>query len=311
MSALLFRSYADGAVDTTIPGWSLQCVQTSAGALSGGARELHVPGIQLLDEQYRHVVTNHYGVAPAGSIAVVIPLQLYSEGRLNGTPWTSGQVCVWDTDREFNAISPPGDLLVVIVDRQLLSDYIRQTEHLDPLPALRGGSLVFEAAVGPLAASLLPLITDGFDPADENASLASQEAVRQHVLETLAPLLVDRVVDAWASTTHGTHLANVRRVRHLAMAQPDSPLQVQDLCQALQVSRSSLQASFRAVLGMSPLNYLRTLRLDGVRRDLIAGASVKSAVEKWGFWHWSRFSHDYRQLFGELPSQTLRRRATR
>jgi AraC family ethanolamine operon transcriptional activator len=37
------------------------------------------------------------------------------------------------------------------------------------------------------------------------------------------------------------------------------------------------------------------------------GHSVKDVTETWGFWHWSRFSQDYRRLFGELPSVTARR----
>jgi AraC family transcriptional regulator, ethanolamine operon transcriptional activator len=41
--------------------------------------------------------------------------------------------------------------------------------------------------------------------------------------------------------------------------------------------------------------------LDGARRGLLAGCSVQEVVETWGFWHWSRFSRDYRRLFGELP----------
>jgi AraC family ethanolamine operon transcriptional activator len=34
---------------------------------------------------------------------------------------------------------------------------------------------------------------------------------------------------------------------------------------------------------------------------------VKDAVEAYGFWHLSRFSRDYKTMFGELPSETLRR----
>jgi len=34
---------------------------------------------------------------------------------------------------------------------------------------------------------------------------------------------------------------------------------------------------------------------------------VQEMAARWGFWHLSRFSSDYRTLFGETPSQTLRR----
>ena len=79
---------------------------------------------------------------------------------------------------------------------------------------------------------------------------------------------------------------------------------------SLGVSRRWLQLSFNEVLRVGPLAYLRAMRLGGARRMLAngtAGMQVKDAVEAFGFWHLSRFSHDYRCLFGELPSETLRR----
>jgi AraC family ethanolamine operon transcriptional activator len=35
--------------------------------------------------------------------------------------------------------------------------------------------------------------------------------------------------------------------------------------------------------------------------------SIGDVAASWGFWHWSHFAGKYRELFGELPSQTLQR----
>ena len=306
---LLRRSYANGSVDTAIPGWSHHCVQTSSGALSGGARELHTSGVQLLEEHYRNVVINHYGVAAPDCIGLVIPFRLQGEGMFNGQRWVSGTICAWNTNREFNAIAPPADILCVMLGRSLLIEHIAQTEHIDLEPALLRSTLVFGTpeTTAALAARLSELIVAAFGDDWDATTPAAQQAIRQEVLETLAPALVEQL-DA-SHYDHGSfrHLINVRRAREVALAQPDTPLQVQDLCRELRISRRTLQASFRAVLGISPLWYLRTLRLDGARRNLLAGCTVKEVTERWGFWHWSRFSHDYQRLFGELPSTTLRR----
>ena len=37
-------------------------------------------------------------------------------------------------------------------------------------------------------------------------------------------------------------------------------------------------------------------------------ASVQDAAAAYGFWHMSQFAVDYRELFGERPSETLKRR---
>lgn len=58
------------------------------------------------------------------------------------------------------------------------------------------------------------------------------------------------------------------------------------------------------------MHYLRDLRLQRVRDELLSGSGspVASVALRWGFEHMGRFATQYRQAFGETPSQTLRRR---
>jgi transcriptional regulator GlxA family with amidase domain len=60
----------------------------------------------------------------------------------------------------------------------------------------------------------------------------------------------------------------------------------------------------------TPKAYLKTLRLNAARRDLLGGGprtTVTDVALEWGFLHFGWFSQDYRRLFGETPSQTLLR----
>jgi transcriptional regulator GlxA family with amidase domain len=83
-----------------------------------------------------------------------------------------------------------------------------------------------------------------------------------------------------------------------------------ELCQRLQVSRRTVQNSFRSVAETTPLNYLRSVRLNGVRRALMSTPashlSIGDAAAQWGFYHLSHFAEEYQALFAELPSQTAR-----
>jgi AraC family ethanolamine operon transcriptional activator len=83
------------------------------------------------------------------------------------------------------------------------------------------------------------------------------------------------------------------------------------LCEAIGVSRRALELVFRSVLGTGPGHYVRTLQLNEVRRDLLSNpeseVSIGAIAAQHGIWHWSRFSRDYRSMFGELPSQTRTR----
>jgi len=62
---------------------------------------------------------------------------------------------------------------------------------------------------------------------------------------------------------------------------------------------------------VSPGRYIKTIRLNAVRRELCRAEdprmSVYDAAARWGFWHFGHFSGDYKKLFAELPSETLNR----
>jgi AraC-like DNA-binding protein len=88
---------------------------------------------------------------------------------------------------------------------------------------------------------------------------------------------------------------------------------VSEIAAALGVSARSLQIAFKGFLGVSPLQYLLARRLQFAQRELAAGprghrkSAITEAALSQGFDHLSRFAEHYRRLFGELPSQTLRR----
>jgi AraC family ethanolamine operon transcriptional activator len=87
-------------------------------------------------------------------------------------------------------------------------------------------------------------------------------------------------------------------------------IRIRELCQELGVSWRTLDYGFRQNYGVGPKQYLQSVRLDGVRRELrtaAPGTLIRDVALRWGFWHSSQFAKDYRRQFGQLPSETLRR----
>lgn len=82
-----------------------------------------------------------------------------------------------------------------------------------------------------------------------------------------------------------------------------------DICAHVSVSERTLQYSFRQLLQVTPMVYLRTLRLNRVHADLqhpaTADTTVTKVATRYGFFHLGRFAQDYRRQFGQMPSQTL------
>jgi AraC-like DNA-binding protein len=104
----------------------------------------------------------------------------------------------------------------------------------------------------------------------------------------------------------------VKRALDAMHAEPWRPFTATDLAAIAGVGVRVLQESFRQHVGMSPLTYLRRLRLDGVHAELSRAdpwqVNVSEVAYRWGFTHLGRFAGAYRERYGVSPSQTLRER---
>jgi AraC-like DNA-binding protein len=104
---------------------------------------------------------------------------------------------------------------------------------------------------------------------------------------------------------------DVKRVVDYIEAHPELPLTVADLVGVAGVPGRTLFQHFRAFKGMSPIAYLRKVRFERAREEMLrrdGGKRITDIAVGAGFSHLGRFSIGYRRLFGETPSQTLRRR---
>jgi AraC-like DNA-binding protein len=103
-----------------------------------------------------------------------------------------------------------------------------------------------------------------------------------------------------------TRRSRIREIVDYIDDRPDSQVTTADLAAMAGMSMRALQSGFQDVVGMSPMAYLRGVRLDRVRTELAAGVSVTDAATRWGFFHLGRFARRYRERFGVLPSDTAR-----
>jgi AraC-like DNA-binding protein len=102
----------------------------------------------------------------------------------------------------------------------------------------------------------------------------------------------------------------VRVAIDLMEAAPERPLTTSVLAAEAHVSIRTLQESFQRHLAISPMGYLRNVRLRRAREDLRDAdpvvETVTSIAHRWGFTNRGRFAAEYQTAFDELPSVTLR-----
>jgi len=103
----------------------------------------------------------------------------------------------------------------------------------------------------------------------------------------------------------------VKRARDYIHAHAQDSITLEDLARYAGCGYRTLQVAFNDVHGMSPMAYVKTVRLSRVHKDLLCagdGVTVRDVALKWGFVHMGRFAQIYTQQFGVTPSQTLRSR---
>jgi AraC family ethanolamine operon transcriptional activator len=94
----------------------------------------------------------------------------------------------------------------------------------------------------------------------------------------------------------------------------DFKVSILELCSTRKIARRTLEVAFGEHLGVSPARYLRLCRYRHALSVLDCTEAGQSTVAKAalaaGFSELGRFAVEYRRLFGEKPSETLRRPPT-
>ena len=109
------------------------------------------------------------------------------------------------------------------------------------------------------------------------------------------------------------HRAIMRRFHAVLKAEPERPLYVLEMAQAIGASVRSLSACCQEHLGDGPArsSCCCTSRMHLARQALYAAdansTTVTDVATQYGFWQLGRFAVEYKFLFGKSPSLTLRR----
>jgi AraC-like DNA-binding protein len=148
------------------------------------------------------------------------------------------------------------------------------------------------------------------------AVLADAEAIRgleQELITGLIDCMRERTTDADATAIR--HVDIMCRFEDVLAKFPHRPPSIADICSALGVPDRTLRACCRMQLGMGPHRYLRLRQMQHVRRAL-RGADprvtrISLVARQYGFDTMGRFAASYRDQFGELPSETIKRHASR
>lgn len=103
----------------------------------------------------------------------------------------------------------------------------------------------------------------------------------------------------------------VKRAEQFMEENLSQQISLEDLALVAKTTPRSLRNAFHRCYGTSPMCYLKMLRLDQAHQLLTTasiGTNISSIAMDCGFRHLGRFSKEYKDRFGQAPSQTLGRK---
>lgn len=304
--AMGFESAVYSDVDeqaAALAGWNQSYLQLSGGGFRGAIQRVDLGPVRLFMEGLGSTVYQN-GQLQSGVLALGVPLRCNGNSVFCGAPSDRNALHVFSGHSGF--------------EFRTGSDHVMMGLELDPVLANTlypwgQGALAHDAAglrttEPQTLEGLRQVMLTLFETARTAPAMFSLPALRAGMVDTLVEKVTALNLAACATDTpHDVHWQLVQNTRSLVQGQLQQALTVGELCLRLGVSRRTLQNAFQRILGISPLAYLRAIRLGAVRQALKTASSVTEAATDMGFWHFGHFAKDYQAMFGELPSQTHKR----
>lgn len=234
--------------------------------------------------------------------------------------WAMGPGITLDTDSDSPIEMLPGTPVMYPVGRPFEFEALPTTQHL---LRFNGAFLEGIEAAGtgdehralhfggtPPAESLRTLRDVLGRTASTLLDVAAPAALRRRAGVVVAEAVIAAFRPVPAASPGRTGSRATRRAQEWIVEHAGEPISISDVAAATGTGARTLQAAFQRHVGMSPMEFLRSIRLHRVRSDLLQpdrSWSVSQRAAVWGFTHMGRFSAYYASQFGELPSAALAR----
>lgn len=133
----------------------------------------------------------------------------------------------------------------------------------------------------------------------------AEEALMRHLLVAQSVTLREHVLGERGLRMPHT----LQRAHDFLQAHLQDDIRLEDIARHSGASARNLTRLCQQHVGLSPMQWLRTLRLDKIHQELIQSHSDRSVSEialHWGYAHLGRFAAAYQQRFGQAPHETRR-----
>jgi AraC family ethanolamine operon transcriptional activator len=301
-------------MERALDAWDHRYRQISPGAFRGSLLLTQTGSLGIFRNRWERAI--HYrGVAPKGTVGLAITLTQQGEAHWMGHPATVDDVIVQPCGMESEYISTSLWDSVVFTIPEV--DFLRQTAdiaHADPVETLRRPSVVHLTTQ--VAAEVREACTAYLYTAEQCLARPDAPSALPEMAKSTAELIARAVVSSRPprdqKPSYSSQLQLIDKAVDYFEHHENEAIRINMMCRELGVSERTLRYAFHNLTGLPPAVFMKRQRLNRVHRSLRkadpAEALVKQVAYTHGFSHLGHFSREYRQLFDESPSETLRRR---
>jgi len=295
----------------SIHGWDLEFYKLDKAPFRAEIRRIISTNISLMDVKLNSRLDQH-GHPPQGIRTIAIPADSKQHFHWRKKLITSNRIGVWPIGGELDAVSNTGFHGYAL---SISEEFLNKTSHILGIPSLTEmikDNECLEISQSEmtkiqffLAKFLKDMITYPEFVSNHKFRKQMEFEVARSSLLAIASSWIEVKIPSSRFRDEG-----LRRALEFIKSNAHKAPRIYNVCQAASVTERTLQFAFRDYFGVTPKQYLDSYRLNAVRRELHladpSNSKVRQISAHWGFWHMSKFSRDYYNLFGELPSETLK-----
>jgi len=290
------------------PGWSGDRLQLGNGRFHLELQVAHTSRLQIVRVKLRPGIIR-YGTTPNRSILFAVQATSRPCAFFHGAVLGEREIGVVfpGEDLDFR-VSRPYEMYLVAASPNLVAKCVSEKwcETLEQRRALHRLRLESSRDRQIVCRSLARLLRSAVSDPDQLKGTTAAGAFDQQVLEAM---LTD-VSPVPVTTPLAERCEIALRAEAYLRENAHRQITIRQLCEVLGIRQRTLEMGFRERFGMTPKNLLKTLRLNGLRRELQNaehGTTISESAVRWGFNHFGRLAMAYREMFEELPSETMQR----
>lgn len=256
------------------------------------------------------------GSAPASfyTFAIHGPKSVPHVWRYISCPLNS--IIIFPENRELSSISPPGyETITISVEESYLEQLTLDLGFPELHKYAKKGEVLLAGLeeITTLKNYLHTLCWIAKKPGYHRMSPLLNEEIKWSITKLLLRALVSSTTIKLSKTSVKKSRVISRVLDYLENNNGENT-SVPTLCKVAEVSERTLRNTFNDILSIGPKRYQQYRKLNLVRRELMRSESgpllISDIANANGFWHMGQFAADYSSLFGELPSETIKKITT-